>query len=69
MKNLVDFALEEKVDFLVIAGDIYDGDWSDYATGHVFLDQMRRLAPTPVSVDSVSPRVGFGATGQSQGSS
>jgi DNA repair protein SbcD/Mre11 len=50
LKNLVDFALEEKVDFLVIAGDIYDGDWSDYATGHVFLEQMRRLAPIPVFV-------------------
>jgi DNA repair protein SbcD/Mre11 len=48
LKNLVDLALEEKVDFLVIAGDIYDGDWNDYATGHVFLEQMRRLAPTPV---------------------
>src|SRR5208283_1693324 len=48
LKNLVDFALEERIDFLVIGGDIYDGDWSDYATGHVFLEQMRRLAPTPV---------------------
>ena len=26
LKNLVDSALEEKVDFMVIAGDIYDGD-------------------------------------------
>jgi DNA repair protein SbcD/Mre11 len=45
MKNLVDLALEERIDFLVIAGDIYDGDWGDYATGHAFLEQMRRLAP------------------------
>src|SRR5437762_5233248 len=50
MKNLVDYALEEKVDFLVIAGDLYDGDWSDYATGHILLGQLRRMAPTPVYV-------------------
>jgi exonuclease SbcD len=48
MKNLVDFALDERAEFLVIAGDIYDDDWNDYATGHVFLDQIRRLAPMPV---------------------
>jgi exonuclease SbcD len=50
LKNLVDFALEEKVDFLIIAGDLYDGDWSDYATGHILLSQLRRMAPTPVYV-------------------
>ncbi len=48
LRRLVDLALEEKVDFLVLAGDIYDGDWPDYATGHEFLDQMRRLKPMPI---------------------
>ncbi len=48
LKNLVDFALEQRVNFIVIGGDVYDGDWVDYATGHFFLEQMRRLAPIPV---------------------
>lgn len=29
-ENLVTLAIEEKVDFLLIAGDLYDGDWKDY---------------------------------------
>ncbi|MEG3071548.1 MAG: metallophosphoesterase [Candidatus Syntrophopropionicum ammoniitolerans] len=32
-RNLVLLALEEKVDFVLIAGDLYDGDWRDYNTG------------------------------------
>lgn len=32
-ENLVNLAIEEKVDFVVIAGDLYDGDWKDYSTG------------------------------------
>lgn len=27
--NLIDFAIEEEVSFVVIAGDLYDGDWRD----------------------------------------
>ncbi|MBT3268877.1 DNA repair exonuclease [Candidatus Poribacteria bacterium] len=42
-ENLVDLAIEESVDFLLIAGDIYDGDWRDYNTGLFFLSQMSRL--------------------------
>ena len=32
--RLVDVAIEESVDFMVIAGDLYDGTWRDYNTGH-----------------------------------
>ena len=32
---LVDQAIEEEIDFLVIAGDLYDGTWRDYKTGPV----------------------------------
>ena len=39
----VGLAIEEKVDFLVIAGDLYDGDWRDYKTGLFFAAQMGRL--------------------------
>ncbi|MEE4135132.1 MAG: metallophosphoesterase, partial [Desulforhopalus sp.] len=31
--NLVDLAIDEKVAFVLLAGDLYDGDWKDYSTG------------------------------------
>lgn len=40
---LIDLALEEDVAFVVIAGDLYDGDWKDFSTGLFFAEQMRRL--------------------------
>lgn len=40
---LVDRAIEEEVDFLVIAGDLYDGSWRDYNTGIFFCKEMGRL--------------------------
>lgn len=42
--NLITEAVERKVDFVVIAGDLYDGDWRDYQTGLFFVRQMGRLA-------------------------
>jgi DNA repair exonuclease SbcCD nuclease subunit len=41
--NLVDLAIEEDAAFVVIAGDLYDGDWKDFSTGLFFAAQMRRL--------------------------
>ena len=41
--NLIDAAIEEQVDFVVIAGDLYDGNWKDYNTGHFFVREMGRL--------------------------
>lgn len=41
--RLVDAAIEEEVDFMVIAGDLYDGSWKDYNTGHYFCREMGRL--------------------------
>jgi len=41
--NLVNLALEENVQFVLIAGDVYDGDWQDYSTGLFFNAQMNRL--------------------------
>ena len=29
--------------FVVIAGDLHDGDWKDLSTGLFFAEQMRRL--------------------------
>jgi DNA repair exonuclease SbcCD nuclease subunit len=42
-EGLVDQALAEQVDFLVIAGDLFDGTWKDYNTGLFFITQMGRL--------------------------
>ena len=41
--RLVDCAIEERVDFMVIAGDLYDGTWKDFNTGLFFAAQMGRL--------------------------
>ncbi|NLC36264.1 MAG: DNA repair exonuclease [Alcaligenaceae bacterium] len=41
--RLVDEALVLDVDFMVIAGDLYDGDWKDHNTGIYFAREMGRL--------------------------
>ena len=38
-ENLIQHAIDEKVAFILLAGDIYDGDWKDYSTG-IFLSQQ-----------------------------
>ncbi|MGU7776318.1 metallophosphoesterase family protein [Burkholderia sp. MR1-5-21] len=43
LRQLVDRAIDEEVAFLVIAGDLYDGDWKDHNTGIFFSQQMGRL--------------------------
>jgi exonuclease SbcD len=41
---MVDLAIAEDVAFVVIAGDLYDGDWKDFSTALFVAEQMRRLA-------------------------
>lgn len=48
--NLVDFACHEAVDFVLLAGDLYDGDWRDYNTGLFFHRQMNRLREAEIPV-------------------
>ena len=48
--QLVSLTIEEQVDFLIIAGDLYDGDWRDYKTGLFFAGQMGRLNASNVPV-------------------
>lgn len=43
LENLVQLALERKVAFVLVAGDLFDGDWKDYNTGLFFAKQMSRL--------------------------
>ena len=50
LDNLVGQAIEEQVAFVIIAGDLYDGDWRDYQTGLFFVKQMGRLAQVGIPV-------------------
>ena len=50
LDTLVGLAIEEKVDFVIIAGDLYDGDWRDYKTGLFFAGQMGRLNKAGIPV-------------------
>ncbi len=53
-ENLVDLAIEEKVSFVLLAGDLYDGDWKDYSTGIFLGQQMGRLGQHDISVFAVA---------------
>ena len=47
---LVERVIVDKVDFLVIAGDLYDGTWRDYKTGLFFAEQMGLLNQASIPV-------------------
>ncbi len=53
-ENLIDLAVGEPVDFILIAGDLFDGDWKDYNTGLYFIAQVRRLKEAGISLFIVS---------------
>lgn len=53
-KNLVDLAISEGVSFVLIAGDLYDGDWKDYNAGLFFAAQMTKLREAGIRVFIVS---------------
>jgi predicted phosphodiesterase len=42
--NLVDYVLREKLDFVLAAGDLYDGEWQDWRTGQFLVTQIARLS-------------------------
>ena len=48
--NLVSSAIDEQVDFMVISGDVYDGDWKDFNTGLFLVRQMGRLRQAGIPV-------------------
>ncbi len=50
LEKLVDLAIAEQVAFVLIAGDVYDGDWKDYNTGVFFSAQMSRLNEALIDV-------------------
>jgi DNA repair exonuclease SbcCD nuclease subunit len=48
--NLIALAIEEECRLIVIAGDIFDGQWRDYRTGLFFIGRMRRLRQAGIRV-------------------
>lgn len=50
VENLVSLAIDEQVAFVLIAGDVYDGDWPDYNTGLFFARQMAKLRDARIAV-------------------
>jgi exonuclease SbcD len=49
-ENLVRLAIDEEVAFVLLAGDLYDGDWKDYRTGLFFVEQMAQLREAGIPV-------------------
>lgn len=49
-ENMTQLALRERVDFVVIAGDLYDGDWPDFNTGLFFAKGMAQLGESGIPV-------------------
>ena len=54
LSNLVDTAIDQQVAFVLISGDIYDGDWRDYNTGMYFVEQARRLRDAQIPLYLIS---------------
>ncbi|MEO7096279.1 MAG: DNA repair exonuclease [Polyangiales bacterium] len=42
-KNVIALCLRERARFLVLAGNVFDGDWKDVNTGLFFVSQLARL--------------------------
>jgi DNA repair exonuclease SbcCD nuclease subunit len=54
LDNMVDLAIREKVSFVLVAGDVYDGDWRDFNTGLFFNQRMAQLRDANIRVFIVS---------------
>lgn len=50
LENLTDLAVAERVNFVLIAGDLYDGDWKDHGTGLYLNSQMAKLRDSGIDV-------------------
>lgn len=52
--NLVDLAITKEVAFVLLAGDLFDGDWKDQNTGIYFMTRLKQLSGTGIRVFMVS---------------
>lgn len=50
LENLIELAIAEKAAFVLLVGDLYDGDWKDYNTGLFFAAQMAKLREANIHV-------------------
>ena len=50
LKNLVRLAIEEEVQFVLIVGDLYDGEWKDYNTALFLAAEMSKLKEAGIRV-------------------
>lgn len=50
LARLVDLAIESEAAFVVIAGDLFDGEWHNCNTGLYFVSQMKRLRAADIPV-------------------
>ena len=50
VENLIDAAISHLVDLVVIAGDVFDGDWRDFSTGLFWVGQLGRLNDVGIPV-------------------
>jgi len=53
-ERMIDLALERRVDFVLIAGDLYDGDWRDFNTGLYLVRELGRLRDANIPVYIIS---------------
>lgn len=53
LRNLVDLAIHEQVDFVVVAGDLYDGDWPDFRTGQALVAAFARLTRAGIRIVAI----------------
>lgn len=51
--NLVELAIEEAVDFVLLAGDLYDGTWQDFSTAIFLSKQLGELDRAGIRVFGV----------------
>ncbi len=54
LRNLVKLALERQVAFVLLAGDLYDGDWKDWRTGHFLIEQLSQLKRAGIELVAIS---------------
>ena len=54
LANLVDLALQRQIAFVLLAGDLYDGDWKDWRTGQFLAQQLARLTREGIEVVAIS---------------